>query len=105
MAGQTDIAANKQRERTDGLPRSPGRPKGTLNKTTALLKDAILMAAAKAGGDGEDGLVEYLTTQAKQNPQSFLPLLGKVLPLQIAGTNPDGSQAPFRIELVGVLPQ
>ena len=60
-----------------------GRKKGTPNKTTAVLKDAILLAAERAGGDG--GLVAYLEGQAAANPQSFLPLLGKVLPLQIAG--------------------
>jgi hypothetical protein len=66
----------------DGTP-GPGRPKGTPNKTTALLKDAILAAAAKAGGD--DGLEGYLAEQAQKNPQSFLPLLGKVLPMQVTG--------------------
>lgn len=60
-----------------------GRVKGVPNKTTALLKDAILQAAEKAGGKA--GLVGYLTTQASENPQSFLPLLGKVLPMQVTG--------------------
>lgn len=60
-----------------------GRPKGVPNKTTALLKDAILAAAAKAGGKG--GLEGYLAQQAEKNPQSFLPLLGKVLPMTVAG--------------------
>lgn len=62
-----------------------GRPKGVPNKNTTLLKDAILEAAAKAGG--KDGLVGYLVTQARDNPTSFLPLLGKVLPLQVVGEN------------------
>ncbi len=66
-----------------------GRKKGVPNKTTALLKDAILQAADKAGG--KDGLVGYLTEQATENPQSFLPLLGKVLPMQVAGTGPGGA--------------
>lgn len=67
-----------------GLDRSKtGRAKGTPNKTTALLKDAILMAATDAGGDG--GLVAYLTAQANSNPGPFLALLGKVLPMQITG--------------------
>lgn len=56
-----------------------GRPKGSPNKTTALLKDAILLAAEQAGGDA--GLVGYLTQQAKDNPGPFLALLGKLLPL------------------------
>lgn len=63
--------------------RGRGRPKGSPNKTTALLKDAILQAADKAGG--KDGLIGYLTTQATANPQSFMPLLGKVLPMQLTG--------------------
>jgi len=67
-----------------GLDRSKtGRAKGTPNKTTALLKDAILQAAEKAGD--KEGLVGYLTVQAKANPGPFMALLGKVLPMQIAG--------------------
>jgi hypothetical protein len=66
----------------DGTP-GPGRPKGVPNKNTTLLKDAILAAATQAGG--KEGLVGYLAKQATENPQSFLPLLGKVLPLQLAG--------------------
>lgn len=79
-----------------------GRPKGVPNKTTALLKDAILQAAAEAGG--KEGLVGYLTTQATANPQSFLPLLGKVLPMQITGED-GGPVKVTRIELVGVSPE
>lgn len=63
-----------------------GRPKGSPNKTTAVLKDAILLAAENAGGKA--GMVGYLTKQATENPQSFLPLLGKVLPMQV-GSDPD----------------
>lgn len=64
----------------------PGRPKGSRNKTTTLLKDAILQAAERAGGEG--GMIEYLAQQAKDNPGPFMALLGKVLPTQIAG-DPD----------------
>lgn len=67
-----------------GLDRSKtGRAKGTPNKTTALLKDAILLAATEAGG--AEGLVGYLKTQAIQNPGPFLALVGKVLPMQVTG--------------------
>jgi hypothetical protein len=65
--------------------RRGGRQKGTTNKTTALLKDAILEAASLAGG--KDGLVGYLLTQATTNPGPYLSLLGKVLPLQLTGAN------------------
>lgn len=75
---------------TDSARKPPaagkGRPKGAVNKTTALLKDAILMAATEAGG--EEGLVGYLKKQAEATPGPFLALVGKVLPLQVAG-DPD----------------
>ena len=77
---------NKQRENKP--PKSPGRPKGSLNKTTALLKDAILMAAENAGNKiGSEGLVSYLEHQAVENPAPFIGLLGKVLPMQVTGEN------------------
>lgn len=60
-----------------------GRPKGVPNKSTTLLKEAILQAAENAGG--EEGLVGYLQKQATENPQTFMPLLGKVLPMQVTG--------------------
>lgn len=68
-----------------GLDRSKtGRAKGTPNKTTKLLKDAILKAAENAGNKvGGDGLVSYLEAQAIENPAPFLALLGKVLPMQV----------------------
>jgi len=62
----------------------PGRPKGTPNKTTALLKDAIIVAATKAGGAG--GMEAFLKAQAeKENNAPFMALLGKVLPMQVTG--------------------
>jgi hypothetical protein len=57
-----------------------GRPKGIPNKTTRQLKEAILLAAERAGD--EEGVVGYLHRQAIANPVAFM---GKVLPLQVAG--------------------
>src|SRR5215204_5717630 len=59
-----------------------GRPKGVPNKTTRALKEAILLAADQAD---MDGVVGYLRRQAITNPVAFMGLLGKVLPLQMAG--------------------
>lgn len=85
-----------------GLDRSKtGRAKGTPNKTTALLKDAILKAAGDAGGP--DGLVGYLTLQATLNPGPFMSLLGKVLPMQVSG-DPDNPLV-VRIERLIVDPK
>lgn len=81
-----------------GRKKTGGRKKGTPNKVNALLKDAILQAATEAGL--KEGLVGYLKTQAVLNPQSFLPLLGKVMPLQVTGNNGDPIETVTRIEIV-----
>ena len=70
--------------------RQRGRPLGSCNKVSALLKDAILMAGDEAD---PEGLVGYLTKQALTNPVAFMGLLGKVLPLQLAG----GGDGPIEI--------
>jgi len=59
-----------------------GRQKGTANKITTSLKEAILEAAKRAG-DGD--MVSYLSVQARVNPGPFMSLLGKVLPMQVTG--------------------
>ncbi|MEY4385596.1 MAG: hypothetical protein RLY20_879 [Verrucomicrobiota bacterium] len=53
------------------------KPKGTPNKLTTALKDMILQALANKGG------VTYLEAQADVNPNAFLALVGRVLPLQV----------------------
>lgn len=64
-----------------------GRPKGSPNKTTTALKEAILKAAEKVGhdGQGKGGLQGYLQRVAEQDVKAFAGLLGKVLPLQVTG--------------------
>lgn len=105
MSGQTHTADQKNTGRVPkaaslaNLRKGGGRPKGVPNKNTTLLKDALLQAAHEAGG--ETGLVGYLKKQAEQNPQSFLPLLGKVLPLQVHGSGESGEMVT-RIILEGV---
>lgn len=66
--------------------RGVGRPKGALNRTTTLLRDAILKAAEAAGEDkeGKGGLMGYCTFLAKEEPKAFATLLGKVMPMQIS---------------------
>ena len=61
-----------------GQAPGPGRPKGSQNKTTLQLKEAVLSALAKLGGD------DYLVALGRENSSAFASLLGKVLPTQLA---------------------
>jgi hypothetical protein len=56
-----------------------GRPRGARNKVSRELKEMILSALDKAGGE------QYFVEQASKNPVAFMTLLGKVLPLQVSG--------------------
>ncbi len=72
-----------------------GRPVGSKNKTTASIKAAIEAAFQGVGGH------EYLMQQAKENPQAFMTLLGKIIPAQVQTelTNPDGSLRPSKADM------
>lgn len=61
-----------------------GRKKGVPNKTTTALKEMILKALDDKGG------VAYLAKQADENPTAFLSLVGKVLPMTVAGPGENG---------------
>jgi len=61
--------------RTAGMGRKPGVP----NKVTGAVKDMILGALDKAGGQ------DYLVEQARKNPVAFMSLLGRILPMQVTG--------------------
>lgn len=82
----------------------PGRPPGLANKTTRLLKEAILLAAEEVGQDGAGagGLVGYLRRLAASDPRAFAGLLGKVLPMQV---NLGGEVTFTRIERRVIDPQ
>lgn len=82
-----------------GRPKTGGRQKGTPNKLTADLKAMILQAAEKAH---PDGTVAYLVQQAQTNPTPFLTLLGKVLPMTLAGDKDAPLETVSRIELVAL---
>jgi hypothetical protein len=79
-----------------GLPKSGGRQKGTPNKTTAQVKDMVLTALGNVGG------VAYLERQADENPQAFMTLIGKVIPLQVAGDPDNPIKSVTEIVIRGV---
>ena len=59
----------------------PGRPKGTPNKNTGLIREMIAQALDEAGG------VDYLLNCAHdpKTKAAFLGLVGKVMPVQVIG--------------------
>lgn len=67
-----------------------GRQKGTPNKITGNLKEAIVAAAASVGydGKGQNGIEGYLKRCAENDEKTYLGILGRVLPHMIEG-NPD----------------
>ncbi len=54
-----------------------GRKKGTPNKVTQDLREAIREAFEKAGG------VEYLVGLAHSDPKTFGALIGKIVPSEV----------------------
>jgi len=64
--------------------KSPQHGKRGPGKVQQELKEMILGALDQSGG------VEYLVRQADQNPNGFMTLLGKVLPLQLHGAGKSG---------------
>tara|TARA_R110002126_G_scaffold291784_1_gene458086 strand:- start:12756 stop:13049 length:294 start_codon:yes stop_codon:yes gene_type:complete len=87
-------------------PRTAGRrgKKGP-DKSTVLLKDALIEAAHMAGSDkqGTDGLVGYCRFLATEEPRTFATLIGKVLPMQVTGV--DNGPIKTRIEFAIVDPK
>lgn len=77
-----------------GIKTGGGSRKGKPNKLTADLKAIILAAAENAHPEGTLG---YLTQQAQTNPNAFMTILGKVLPLTVAG-DPENPLAVRSIE-------
>lgn len=60
------------------------------SKINHSIKEMVEKALHKAGG------VEYLTRQAEENPVAFMGLIGRVLPLQLAGHDGGKLEVEFR---------
>lgn len=67
-----------------GHPRYGGRKKGTANKITSELREAIQNAFMTAGGEA------YLVKVAKKSPAVFCKLLGMTLPKDVNLNAPGG---------------
>lgn len=73
-----------------------GRPKGSLDKGNATIRQMIVQALDGVGG------IEYLQETAKSHPAAFLSLVGKVMPVEIA--NPEGQEfkTGVTLNIIGV---
>lgn len=80
--------------RIGGARPGAGRPKGSLDKGNALIREMVVLALDQLGG------VKYLATTAKSHPAAFLALLGKVMPIQIEGGGGGPLEAKLTIEYV-----
>jgi hypothetical protein len=94
MAGDTTkvVSVTKRKPPAAGK----GRPKGSINKSTKAIKEMILAALDKAGGE------EYLVRQSNENPVAFMALLGKIMPTQITGEG--GGPLVSEVRIIGVQP-
>jgi hypothetical protein len=59
-----------------GRKKTGGRKKGTPNKTTTGVKEAILRAFDQVGGE------DYLVRIAEDEPRIFCSLIGRILPAE-----------------------
>jgi hypothetical protein len=110
------------KRRPGGKPFQPGvsgnpagKKKGTPNKITVALKEAILAAGERAGG--EEGLTGYLTRLAIENSSAYAGLLAKCLPHTLSADEPGGGASvkmvferrivfpDGRVEVEGVTPK
>ena len=78
--------------------RRGGRQKGTPNKITHSLKEAILGALDAEGG------VNYLRSVARENPTVFCALLAKVLPLTVVDEQATEVPMVTEINFIGMEP-
>ena len=98
MTPESVIKTEQKLPRRSNLPPGPGpgRPKGSGNAKTAELKEMILGALHASGG--QDYLQERANDPKTQG--AFLALIGKVLPMTIAGDPNAPVYSVTRIELV-----
>jgi hypothetical protein len=78
--------------RKPGTPKTGGRKKGTPNKFSSDIKQMIINALNTKGGE------DYLVKHADMNATAFLTLVGKVLPLTVAGDKDNPVETVVRIQ-------
>lgn len=74
MAASKEVTASGKRRPPNA---GKGRPKGTPNKSTAAVKEALALAFQGLGG------VARLQSWADENPTEFFKLWSKMLPAEV----------------------
>lgn len=83
----SDVKKTEENKRIGTGKAGPGRPKGATNRVTGEVKAMIVAALNAAGG------AEYLQKQAKENPNAFLSLVGRIVPTEVHGPGEEGEHA------------
>lgn len=100
MDAEQDKESQQKRRVGDGTP-GPGRPKGSQNKATRAVKDAILDAADALGGTAR--LAEWAKEDPKNEATFWASIYTKVLPKELTGA--EGSDLfPREVRVIGVKP-
>ena len=71
-----------------------GRVKGTPNRVTRTVREALHMSFQELGAE------RYLIHLANKQPKAYAALLAKTIPTEITGAN----GAPLQVRVVGGLP-
>ncbi len=58
----------------------PGRPKGSVNKVTAAVKELLRESLDEVGGK------DYLVELARNEPKVYGSLIGRLIPNEVVGT-------------------
>jgi len=81
-----------QLSKRGGARPGAGRPRGASGKATIQLREAVLSALAKLGGD------DYLVALGRENSSAFASLLNKVLPTQLSSASETDGGVGVRVE-------
>src|ERR1035437_8965249 len=80
-----------------GRRKTGGRRLGVPNWNTRVLREAVLLAAAAAGSEkGRNGLFLYLKKVAKRQPAVFMPVLARLLSLQVESQQTSKTEVRYR---------
>ncbi len=75
--------------RKPGTPKTGGRQKGSVNKTTAIAKDMIAEVANRLGG--AERMLAWVQLEEKNEAAFWTSIYPKLLPLQVSGEGEGGA--------------